>query len=230
MSIGRNDQCFCGSGIKYKKCCINLPNEEQSAKYEAMENPQLTQHFFDLQPFKQVSPPALVWGMLTLPATMEKVNRLSQQRGSGKPEADLIKSLNDAEKLVGMLNGQTDQANHKLLLEELINRKEEVTPLVLDRLEKDDNEAFAELAVRYLNDADNVDWDRVSKLAETSPNKYKRSLLSLLLGVKGPEDKLPLVWNQYRKLKREAQNVKDEEQGPLYGLMEYGYRVGSLTS
>jgi len=21
--IGRNDQCFCGSGKKYKKCCLN---------------------------------------------------------------------------------------------------------------------------------------------------------------------------------------------------------------
>ena len=23
IKIGRNDKCFCGSGKKYKKCCIN---------------------------------------------------------------------------------------------------------------------------------------------------------------------------------------------------------------
>ncbi|MBU9722950.1 SEC-C domain-containing protein [Bacillus alkalicola] len=28
MDIGRNDPCFCGSGKKYKKCCINLNKEE----------------------------------------------------------------------------------------------------------------------------------------------------------------------------------------------------------
>jgi len=29
---GRNDECFCGSGKKYKKCCLGLSPEEQAAK------------------------------------------------------------------------------------------------------------------------------------------------------------------------------------------------------
>ena len=27
MNIGRNDTCSCGSGLKYKKCCINKRQE-----------------------------------------------------------------------------------------------------------------------------------------------------------------------------------------------------------
>ncbi len=31
MKIGRNDPCPCGSGKKYKKCCIKILQEEQSS-------------------------------------------------------------------------------------------------------------------------------------------------------------------------------------------------------
>lgn len=32
MEIGRNDPCPCGSGIKYKKCCLNKTNDERLAE------------------------------------------------------------------------------------------------------------------------------------------------------------------------------------------------------
>ena len=32
--IGRNDPCHCGSGKKYKKCCIN---KDQAAEHKALE-------------------------------------------------------------------------------------------------------------------------------------------------------------------------------------------------
>ena len=35
MKIGRNDQCPCGSGKKYKKCCLNRLNEEPMKLFEA---------------------------------------------------------------------------------------------------------------------------------------------------------------------------------------------------
>ncbi len=35
MRIGRNDRCPCGSGLKYKKCCINKPKHEPLKKVPA---------------------------------------------------------------------------------------------------------------------------------------------------------------------------------------------------
>lgn len=32
--IGRNDPCFCGSGKKYKKCCIDKPSPALLADFE----------------------------------------------------------------------------------------------------------------------------------------------------------------------------------------------------
>ncbi|WP_409347356.1 hypothetical protein [Paenibacillus sp. MBLB4367] len=198
--------------------------------YEALDTPKLSQHFFDLQPFKKVSQPALVWGMLTLPATMEKVNQLSKQMNRGKEEAEHIAGLSDAGNLVLRMSEQTDKVNHKVLLDQMLKHQETVTPLVLDKLAEDNDPVFVELAVRYLHEAGVEDWELIAKLASEADSAYKRSLLSLLLGVKGPEDKLPLVWKQYLAMKKNADLQKDEEQGPLYGLMEYGYRLGHLDS
>ena len=32
MKIGRNDPCPCGSGKKYKKCCLNKPSQAHKFK------------------------------------------------------------------------------------------------------------------------------------------------------------------------------------------------------
>jgi len=40
MKVGRNDPCPCGSGLKYKKCC--LPKEEEQ---EALENKEWNEWF-----------------------------------------------------------------------------------------------------------------------------------------------------------------------------------------
>jgi len=34
---GRNDKCTCGSGIKFKKCCMDKPFQGPVQKYEVVE-------------------------------------------------------------------------------------------------------------------------------------------------------------------------------------------------
>ena len=48
-TLGRNDPCFCGSGKKYKKCC--LPHEEQAYRRKTSED--LAQEFLDQDPSHQ---------------------------------------------------------------------------------------------------------------------------------------------------------------------------------
>jgi len=46
LRIGRNDPCHCGSGKKYKKCCMNKDKEaaqaEQAARQAAAIPPPLS--------------------------------------------------------------------------------------------------------------------------------------------------------------------------------------------
>lgn len=40
-SIGRNSQCPCGSGKKYKKCCLKKADEEATARRKMQEEAEL---------------------------------------------------------------------------------------------------------------------------------------------------------------------------------------------
>ncbi len=45
MKMGRNDLCPCGSGKKYKKCCVNL---EDNQPYDGVESRSgEAEHFYD---------------------------------------------------------------------------------------------------------------------------------------------------------------------------------------
>ena len=39
FKLGRNDPCPCGSGKKYKKCCLPKDEEEKRNRYEMVELP-----------------------------------------------------------------------------------------------------------------------------------------------------------------------------------------------
>jgi len=45
MKIGRNDKCTCGSGKKYKNCCLNKLSEQPAASHEA--KPEGSVHFLE---------------------------------------------------------------------------------------------------------------------------------------------------------------------------------------
>lgn len=67
--IGRNDPCICGSGLKYKRCCLeNDPNEpplrgprlqEQKVLSILLEQSPVFQQFYDIERKKLTKP--LVW-------------------------------------------------------------------------------------------------------------------------------------------------------------------------
>lgn len=37
FKVGRNDQCPCGSGLKFKKCCIDKPSPSRQALLDDFE-------------------------------------------------------------------------------------------------------------------------------------------------------------------------------------------------
>lgn len=47
---GRNDPCFCGSGLKYKKCCARLDEQSRSAAQQRRMLEAVLRRFFDNHP------------------------------------------------------------------------------------------------------------------------------------------------------------------------------------
>jgi len=65
MKTGRNDKCPCGSGKKFKQCCINKPlvtDEELEAFYQAdMARGQANLRQYEAEQRGEKPPPVPAW-------------------------------------------------------------------------------------------------------------------------------------------------------------------------
>ncbi len=48
MTIGRNDPCPCGSGLKYKRCCLRRDEEINATVHEDSEGRERARQLVDL--------------------------------------------------------------------------------------------------------------------------------------------------------------------------------------
>lgn len=230
MKVSRNDPCPCGSGKKYKKCCLAKSPEEQR-EFSEFHILRLSRHFFEQQTFYKLSAASLMYSVLMTPEIAGVANQITKKLISrGREEAKEIESEDRPERLIEMMKPETDCINYELLLERLLQFHEHVTAVLLDRLKLENNDVFLELSVRYFNQLVDVNiWDELATIVKTTEHLYTRSLLCLLMGVKGPRELLPLVWEQYHVFKNES-NQHHYEQGPLYGLYEYAHRFELMSS
>ena len=53
--VGRNDPCPCGSGKKYKKCCLNKQTILNSPSIKDYGMAHLSDTFFEANPFEEIS-------------------------------------------------------------------------------------------------------------------------------------------------------------------------------
>lgn len=53
--IGRNDLCYCGSGKKYKKCCMKKDQEEASKELLLKQNETVSDKYFSVKEYIELS-------------------------------------------------------------------------------------------------------------------------------------------------------------------------------
>jgi len=142
MDIGRNDPCPCGSGKKYKKCCLNNQSETKLAS-KPVENrsplaelddeedelvvagdvsdygtPLLRDKLFAALSPKGISAYDLIEGMARNPEIGLQVEKITRNLiFRGKEEARRIKKTKSAEELVRIMLENPDPINHRLLIE-----------------------------------------------------------------------------------------------------------------
>ncbi len=243
MEIGRNDPCPCGSGKKYKKCCLNKPAEiarpvdDPASRSESRDDdviithypgdygvPRLDDRLFDaLQP-EELSAYGLVWNIAKRPDIAEQAAKIS--RGfifRGKEEARRIKKAGSGEELVRIILENPDPINHHLLLERVVDKAPDCIPLIIFELATPHRTNFAELAVKAIYRSNYYPEEELLALV-TEPNAtaYDLSLICMLLGMIELEEAIKPLWDYYRFFKREFPR-EDYWKGPLTGLEDIKY-------
>mgnify|MGYP001579657191 CR=1 FL=1 len=232
--FGRNEPCPCGSGKKYKKCCMNKKAHGTQEDDFTLNNdfiidnqisdygiPEINDAFFDKNPFKEISAAKFLCFSLVEPGLdITAANLVKQFTSRSEAEEKRIKETNDITELLEIMRAYPDTLNQRLLVSKILQYKDVAIPTIIDELKHTNNNAFTELAIKILYETKNEYSNEVLKLIKLPVrNPYTLSSLCLLLGLIGHKEALKTLWDCYHFLKERSPR-ESFAQGPLLGLYE----------
>jgi hypothetical protein len=239
-NIGRNDLCPCGSGKKYKKCCM-LVHDVGFGRQPAVPGgvkrdddfipggavidygqPLLNEVFFTANDVHELSAPRFIYSYLFHPEIEGIANKVVRQFiNRGKEERKRIKTAKNTETLIGIMRNNPDPLNHTPLIDRLIEERAQSTPMILQELKEPQNDSFVELAVRILHRSGTNCSKEIIDIIKSGNNRtaYAISILCVLLGFYDNEYAEKLLWEHYHYMKFKYPNDTYSD-GPLLGLIE----------
>ena len=244
MSVGRNDPCPCGSGKKYKKCCLNKPAEVEALEVRpemaAADGedliapgeigdygpPRLSREFLDAHPLVEFSAQRIACNFLLRPDLVSATTGVMRQLLlRGREEARRIKQAEGLEELIQIMHQRPDSLNHELLFDRLLARAEEAVPRILAELPENRDDSFAELAINVIyRSKQDVEAELLEMIKRPIAQAYTLSLVCLLLGMTGSAAAVKPLWDCYHFFKEKFPHEYYRE-GPLIGLDELHHRL-----
>src|SRR4030042_5147238 len=224
MKIGRNHPCPCGSGKKYKRCCLNKKKTlDHSFPERAMKNygpPTFSNDFFKKNPIKEISAARLIYSTLLNPQIDQLASAITKQFiRRGEEEARRIKEEANPENLIDIMGQEPDPFNHRILKDRILFFLNVTLPSIIERLRNNRNDAFADLAVETIYESKVDCGVQLLDILDSINDPYTSSLVCLLLGLMGPRDAIEPIWNYYHYFKNEYPH-ESFDQGPLLALYE----------
>ncbi len=231
MKIGRNDLCFCGSGKKYKKCCLGreLPGELKHKTHDILPDrweidygePCLDKDFFDHNGLAEFSAARMIQAAMLFPDAVEEVASEVRLETTGYlAELKEIEELTRPQEIVRFLKKGPDRLNYPQVLDKFLDHEKETVLLLLEEMRSSDNELFVEWAVKLFYESDYVLAEDILEIIELHQHDaYAVSLLCILLGSYDHPAIPKLLWDYFQYFRK---NFRDElyHEGPLLALRE----------
>lgn len=191
-----------------------------------MEKNLLPKNFFKDNPLDQMSTPQIayfamtagfndklqsaMWDILEGELDPERKKRIEMER-------EEINRLETGDAVVKFIRNDYDIANREVLCKKALTMQAEVVPPLLRRFQTSFQDGLVETAVYIFAHAEREYVDQLISMYPEIRNPYARSMACLVLGVQGREDVLPLLLDEYRRMK-----IEDTEgklcQGPLLAI------------
>jgi len=206
MKIGRNASCPCGSGKKYKKCCLGKVNFEANYKKDDTfisepikdyGTPNISNDFFEnkfskmpsaaaLQHFRMSNDVDNLIGKILDPVLPdERKNKIEEER---------IKEINNPDELLGVLEQDIDTANNGLLINKMLEYDDFIIPKLIAKLENNTDDFFVEFSIRLIRESKNDFYSElVLNTLPSIKHAYTLSTVCLLLGFIGKKEALKPV-------------------------------------
>lgn len=233
MRVGRNDPCPCGSGKKYKKCCLEKDEAAKPALHPGSEvervapgsigdygTPDLSEEFFAAHSI-EFSPARILNNIMHAPEIATLVTDFVRERiPRGEDELRRIEQAESAAELVEIMKQKPEPLNHEALIRRALELSDETVPLILAALEEPQFASFVELAAQIIyRSRRDVSSELLALVARPAPSAHALSLVCMLLGMFGVEQARKPLWDCFH-FSRERFPQRNYEQGPLIGLYE----------
>lgn len=191
-----------------------------------MDKKLLPKNFFKDNPLDQMSTPQIayfsmtagfndklqnaMWGILEGRIEPERKARIEAEK------AEIVR-LETGDEIIKFIRNDYDIANREALCKKALTMQAEVVPPLLRRFRTSFQDGFVETAVYILAHAEQTYVDQLMDIYSEIRNPYAQSMACLVFGVQGREDVLPLLLDEYRRMK-----IEDAEgklcQGPLLAI------------
>ncbi|NLV47179.1 MAG: hypothetical protein GXY22_00780 [Clostridiaceae bacterium] len=191
----------------------------------------LTKKFFRDNPIEELSTQRFVYSILTHNGIEELANEYvleyadlgAERLERIKKEREQIQSEQDPDELLNLLRKNLELNNRVDLVKRVLEFEEELVPKVVEKLVRSDNDNFIDNAMRLLARSEQDYSPLLYKRFNEIRRPYVQSMVCLILGIRGGEEIIPWMINQYQEMKR---LYPDEtyNQGPLLALHELKYR------
>ncbi|HZV47097.1 MAG TPA: SEC-C metal-binding domain-containing protein [Thermodesulfovibrionales bacterium] len=237
---GRNDPCPCGSGKKYKNCCLN-----RSGRDSLVENINISKArrdddiipvdsvidygqpftdaaFFDTNNVHDFSGTRLIYSLILNPHVEELAHKTVRGfLNRGKEEMDRIINADKVRSVIEIMRRNPDPINNEPLMKKLVRDKEQAVPMMLRELREPQNDSFVELSARILHRTGTNYSKDIIDIIKSGNNRraYAISVLCVLLGFYDNDESGNLLWAYYHYMKNTYPNDTYSD-GPLLGLIE----------
>lgn len=245
MKVGRNDLCPCGSGKKYKKCCLDKDTEARRGRNQMPimganidtdiidvddlgdhGEPQISKEFFDTEISEQ-SMQKVISNIIGSPEleAMAVIMARRNDKKRGKSEEYRINTITDIDKLIEIMKQKPDPINHPALTNRVLLQVDEAIPKILEELKTPQPEDFIDLAMKVIYQSEKNLTNELVDLIKNPKGKraYDLSIISLVLGLTATNEVNKVLWDLYSYLNKKYPG-ESYAQGPLLALSEIDHR------
>ena len=138
-------------------------------------------------------------------------------------EKNMILSEKDPGAIFQLLRKNVDGVNRAVLVDRALEFDDEILPMVVGKLVRSGHDTFIDNAVRLLAWSEKDYSPLLFERFEEIRSPYVRSIVCIILGLRGKEDIIPWMMDRYFEMKRSYPEETYDE-GPLIALQELDAR------
>ena len=191
-----------------------------------MDKKLLPKNFFKNNPLDQMSTPQIAYFSMTAGFDDRLQNAMwdilegdldPERKAQIEAEKAEIARLETGDEVVKFIRSDYDIVNRETLCKKALTMQAEVIPPLLRRFKTSFQDGLVETAVYILSHAEQTYVDQLMELYPEIRNPYAQSMACLVFGVQERKDALPLLLDEYQRMKMEDSEGK-LCQGPLLAI------------